>query len=210
MTRLNSKTFALACVLALASTSAHAESAYDNVQDNRGGKVIDARGNCVRTKWMDGADPCAPAVAAPTPAPVAAPAPAPAPQPVVKLAEEDLTIYFGFDKANITPESSAKLDRIANVLKSDTQVTGARIVGFTDSVGGSDYNIKLSEKRAAAVKDYIASKGYFNTEIAKVQGVGKSYAKEDCAKLNKLNDKIACGAEDRKVMVQIQYRYVAK
>jgi OOP family OmpA-OmpF porin len=59
-------------------------------------------------------------------------------------------IYFDTDKADLKPESQPTLQEIAKLLKQDPSLK-LHIVGHTDNVGGFDYNIGLSERRAAAV-----------------------------------------------------------
>ena len=93
-------------------------------------------------------------------APVAAakPAPAPAPKPTadkIKLAADAL---FDFDKATLKPEGRAKLDDLAAKSK-QLKLEVILAVGHTDRLGSDAYNQKLSERRAAAVKTYLVSKG---------------------------------------------------
>jgi OmpA-OmpF porin, OOP family len=59
-------------------------------------------------------------------------------------------IYFDTDKADLKPESQAALEEITKLLKQDPSLE-LHIVGHTDNVGAFDYNIALSQRRAAAV-----------------------------------------------------------
>jgi len=98
----------------------------------------------------------------PPPAPVAAPAvkppPPPPPKPVVEKISLKGDTLFDFDRAIVKPEGKAVLDRLVDEARSlNLEVIVA--VGHTDSVGSDTYNQKLSERRAAAVKAYIVSKG---------------------------------------------------
>ena len=93
-------------------------------------------------------------------APVAAvaPAAAPAPKPSadkIKLAADTL---FDFDKATLKTEGRAKLDELA-VKSKQLKLEVILAVGHTDRIGSDAYNQKLSERRAAAVKSYLVSKG---------------------------------------------------
>lgn len=95
----------------------------------------------------------APAPAAKPAAPAAAPAPA-APAKVTYAADA----FFDFDKAVLKPEGKARLDSLVEKLAMvDLEVLVA--VGHTDATGPASYNQKLSERRAAAVKAYLVSKG---------------------------------------------------
>ncbi len=64
-------------------------------------------------------------------------------------------IFFEFDKATILPESEKELKKLRNLLF-DYPHMEIEISGHTDNVGQSDYNKKLSEKRAEAVYQYLA------------------------------------------------------
>jgi outer membrane protein OmpA-like peptidoglycan-associated protein len=59
-------------------------------------------------------------------------------------------ILFDTDKADIRPESAKTLAEIAALLAADPELE-LYVVGHTDNVGGFDYNLRLSERRAAAV-----------------------------------------------------------
>ncbi len=82
-------------------------------------------------------------------------------------------VYFDFNKSNIKSESFGVLDDVASVLKNNPKIQRVRIEGHTDSVGSDAYNEKLSDKRAAAVKDYLTSKGITADRLESV-GYGES------------------------------------
>ncbi len=70
----------------------------------------------------------------------------------------DSEVSFDFNKADIKPAFRPSLDKLADVLlKYDRTVV--HVVGHTDSVGSEAYNQQLSERRARAVADYLASRG---------------------------------------------------
>jgi outer membrane protein OmpA-like peptidoglycan-associated protein len=69
----------------------------------------------------------------------------------------DATVLFGFDKAVLTKKEKGDLDQFAQ------QIQGAKhyiiqVEGYTDSTGPADYNYQLSQRRADAVIQYLASK----------------------------------------------------
>jgi uncharacterized protein (TIGR03382 family) len=68
-------------------------------------------------------------------------------------------IHFDFDKATIQRRSYGLLDQVANVLLEHPEIVSVSIDGHTDSQGSSAYNRDLSQRRAAAVRDYLAQKG---------------------------------------------------
>lgn len=66
-------------------------------------------------------------------------------------------IYFDFDSADLRPESDAQLAELARFLEERPELK-IIIVGHTDSLGGFDYNLSLSQKRAQAVADALVSR----------------------------------------------------
>jgi outer membrane protein OmpA-like peptidoglycan-associated protein len=81
-------------------------------------------------------------------------------------------IQFGFDSAELNAADKAKLDDVAARLK---QYDGKQmnITGYTDTSGPEDYNLKLSERRANAVADYLASAGANRSNMT-VSGMGEA------------------------------------
>jgi outer membrane protein OmpA-like peptidoglycan-associated protein len=68
------------------------------------------------------------------------------------------TIFFAFNKATIKPVSFPLLDEVALALTDNPNIR-VSIEGHTDSVGNDKRNLKLSEKRADAVREYLIKKG---------------------------------------------------
>jgi len=81
-------------------------------------------------------------------------------------------INFDFDKAVIKPEFEGVLDAGADVLKENPGVR-VQVAGYTDSVGTDAYNQGLSERRANAVRDYLASHGVDASRLTSV-GFGEA------------------------------------
>lgn len=108
----------------------------------------------------------------PPPAPVAQPAPPPPPAPppavAAKPSAQKVTYaadtFFDFDKYALKPEGKAKLDDLVSKM-SGLAVEVIIAVGHTDSIGTVEYNQKLSERRANAVKTYLVSKGVEKNRI---------------------------------------------
>ena len=78
--------------------------------------------------------------------------------------------YFANASSKLSPGFRAKLDETAKWLESnpDKSIT---VEGHTSSVGNADLNMRLSEKRAEAVKEYLVSKGVDESRIT-ARGVG--------------------------------------
>ena len=66
--------------------------------------------------------------------------------------------FFDFDKSVLKPAGKATPDELAQLIK-DINLEVVVAVGHTDSIGTEAYNLKLSERRAQAVKAYLVSKG---------------------------------------------------
>lgn len=183
------------------ATGAFAKSAEDAAYDKTNKPVYDSQGKCVRTLWQEDSDPCAPAAApAPKPVPVAMPAPAPKPMPVIT--QEQRTVYFDFNSANLTGGATDKLDQLAAIINHATAITGVSIHGFTDQIGSESYNATLAHKRAQAVKAYLDSKSRLVTTEGDVRGLGKSSPDAACEKVKKRAARIACMNKERRVEVE--------
>jgi OOP family OmpA-OmpF porin len=108
---------------------------------------------------------------APPPAPAPAPAPAAAPAPTPE-AQRAFQVFFDFNKYDITDEAAATIQKAADETKSG-HITTINVTGHTDTVGTVKYNLKLSERRADAVKKQLVADGVPGDEIS-TTGVGKS------------------------------------
>lgn len=77
------------------------------------------------------------------------------------------TIYFAFDKYNLEPASTAKLDRTAQWLSQNPNVNIA-IEGNCDERGTNEYNLALGERRADAAKRYLVNLGVAEGRVSTV------------------------------------------
>ena len=82
-------------------------------------------------------------------------------------------IEFEFDSSKLTAESKTTLDQIASILLNNKYWSKLTVKGHTDNVGPDAYNKTLSEKRADAVKAYLAGKGLDASAIT-TAGYGES------------------------------------
>jgi outer membrane protein OmpA-like peptidoglycan-associated protein len=82
-------------------------------------------------------------------------------------------VLFDTGRATLKPGANRDLDRLAQALK-DNPNTRVIIEGHTDSVGGDDYNMALSEKRAQAVADALQMRGV-PPDRFEVKGLGKAF-----------------------------------
>jgi outer membrane protein OmpA-like peptidoglycan-associated protein len=84
----------------------------------------------------------------------------------------DVSVTFGFDKAVLTAEDKAQLDDFAAKLGSAKSYI-LEVTGGTDSTGNADYNYALSQRRADAVVQYLASKYQVSARRFYLIGIGK-------------------------------------
>ena len=151
--------------------------------------------------------PPAPApVAAPTPPPKPAPTPPkPAPAPQVQKITLASKALFDFDKYALKPEGKAAIDtEIIAKLNQVQKLELVLVTGHTDRIGTQQYNQKLSERRADAVRDYLVSKGVPKDKIETL-GMGKTQPLPNvkCEQKN-FKELIACLAPNRRVEVEVK------
>ena len=161
----------------------------------------------------------APAPSAPPPPPVAKPAPPPpapapkaeapkpaAPAPAPKkpaVVTATSTGLFEFDKAALTPEARAKLDKeIVARAKEFAAISLVHVDGHADRLGSHEHNQRLSEKRADAVAAYLVSRGFDKDKIETL-GSGKTNPVKSCPGQKKTKELVECLAPNRRVVVEI-------
>ncbi|WP_419813857.1 OmpA family protein [Glacieibacterium sp.] len=94
----------------------------------------------------------------PPPAPVTPPPPPLPPCPPAAVTPGPFLVFFDWDKSLVTAEAAAVLDRAAEQYAATGQ-TSVSLAGHADKSGTDAYNVGLSQRRADAVKAYMASKG---------------------------------------------------
>lgn len=147
--------------------------AFQNVEDIGERNDIEATFGFVY--YFGGPEPVA---AAAEPAATAVPVPMATQKPAAVAAEpkevvlvfED--IHFDFDKSTLKPEAKAILKRNIQLLK-DNPKTHVRLAGYTSASGSEEYNRKLSERRANAVKDYLINEGIITADRLSIIGYGE-------------------------------------
>ncbi len=82
----------------------------------------------------------------------------------IKLVLGENAVRFDFNKSTLTAQAKANLDKLVKVF-TDYPDTNIVIYGYTDNKGAVDYNLKLSQDRANAVKNYLAKKGLVSTRF---------------------------------------------
>jgi len=217
MIKLVSKNILLAATLASIGAAAQAQTpgvdlkgTVGYVIDQRGYVAKSGTGLCWRTGYWTPAmaiAECDPDLVKKEAAPAAAPAAAAAaaaPKPAAKKVTLAADALFDFDKAVLRPEGKAKLDQLANDIK-NIKLEVIIAVGHADRIGSDKYNQKLSERRAAAVKDYLVGKGIeANRVYAEGKGEKQPVTGDKCGKsVAKSKKLIECLQPDRRVEIEV-------
>ena len=121
---------------------------YDAYYDNQAITVG------VRWQFAEPAPPPPP----PPPPYVAPPPPPPAPPPVAVCPQSDFVVYFEWDRSNLNPDALSTIDQAVNRAR-QCNVSSVLVVGHTDTSGSAQYNMGLSERRAAVVRDALVARG---------------------------------------------------
>jgi outer membrane protein OmpA-like peptidoglycan-associated protein len=99
----------------------------------------------------------------------AAAAAAPVSAPAISL-----TVQFANGSAQLTPQAIQTLDSLGRALSNQALTAYRfRIEGHTDTVGTREYNRELSDRRAAAVVDYIATNFHVDRDRIEAIGMGE-------------------------------------
>jgi outer membrane protein OmpA-like peptidoglycan-associated protein len=88
----------------------------------------------------------------------------------IKLTLGENSVRFDTNKSTLTTGAKANLDKLIPVFNQYPD-TNIQIYGYTDNTGSAEYNLKLSDQRAASVRSYLAGKGISNARFA-TSGLG--------------------------------------
>jgi len=209
--------FAAVAAALLPGISFAQEARTDGYLTDTAGRIVMSGTNlCWRHRDMDvpsATGPCeikAPVAVIPAAAPIVVAAAKPA-APVAKVAQKPMPqkisfsgdALFAFDKSVLKPEGRVLLDGLVKQLSGATY-DNIQATGHTDRFGSSAYNQKLSERRANAVKDYLASKDVMASRIdAQGKGETQPVTKAGDCKGAKSAKVIACLQPDRRVDIEM-------
>lgn len=149
-----------------------------------------------------------PIIVAPIPMAVVEPAPEPKLERVPEVINVQpavvnennfhFVINFAFDKYNLDSKSSSELDRLVKDMIENPTVK-VEVSAHTDSRGPATYNMKLSERRAKTVKDYLMGKGIDASRI-------NVFAFGETRLLNKCADGVPCTEAEHAVNRRVETR----
>lgn len=109
-------------------------------------------------------------------------------------------VYFSSGSSSLDDVAKETLDLQAAWLNQHTSWL-IKLQGFSDDPGNTDANVKLSDQRAKAVMDYLASKGV-SPQRMWAKGYGKERLVRNCPEL-------ACKAQNRRVVVNLRQEFDA-
>lgn len=89
-------------------------------------------------------------------------------------AQEIGTVNFDFDSAELDATAMAKIEEIANKLKSIDSYKPTVVVGYTDAVGSAGYNLGLGQRRANAVANALTAHGVPVDHVGLVESRGEN------------------------------------
>ena len=130
-------------------------------------------------------------------------APVVAPEVVSKTFNLSSDVTFAFGKANLKPQAKATLDGIYGEI---AQVNNANVAvaGYTDRIGKDAPNLKLSQRRADSVANYLVAKGVPAQNISAVgHGKANPVTGSTCDAVKGRKALIACLAPDRRVEIAV-------
>lgn len=124
---------------------------------------------------------------------------------VVFSADSGTDALFGFGKTTIKPTGKRALDKFADQLKG-AKYDVINITGHADRIGSKAANMKLSEKRAEAVKAYLVESAGIPANKIAARGVGETESltkPSECVGTKATKKLIQCLAPDRRVEVEV-------
>jgi len=202
----------IAVLAALASLGIAAAQAHGSAFADKAGYLVDGRGNVVKNDygqcWRTGYWTPAMAIAECDPdlVPKAPPPPAPMTEGPEKPAFPKVTLQaetlFAFDKAVLRSRGKNTLNDFVAKMKAHPNVKLLLVTGYADRIGAESYNLKLSQRRAAAVKRYLVSQGVATDRI-QTAGMGEASPVVACKGIRgkKL---VQCLQPNRRVVVEIK------
>lgn len=158
----------------------------DVVISSNGNVVRDSNGGCVRTRYDVGVNKCCHTKHSDI------------------MHMDERIIYFDFNQSALRDGEKAKLDVLANAIRAN-DIHAVKVVGYTDRIGNSGYNHKLSHQRADRVRQYLGSKVRLQSNVVSLRGLGESHQVKACNGIRDRGELINCLAPNRRVEVEVDY-----
>ena len=120
----------------------------------------------------------------------------------IKLTLKENAVRFDTNKSSLTAAAQQNLDKLVPVFK-DYGETNIVIYGYTDNTGAADYNLNLSEQRAASVRAYLTSKGIASSRFTTTgMGIADPIASNETAEGRSENRRVEFAITANEKMVQ--------
>jgi len=118
----------------------------------------------------------------------------------------NVPVHFDFASSELREADRPVLDRFANVVREYYPGAIVTVEGFTDPAGSARYNRRLGQRRADAVKEYLASAGGFDTSTLKAVSYGEARNRQVAPGAQGPGD---AGVENRRVALVIDHAAIA-
>lgn len=127
-----------------------------------------------------------------------------APEVVNKVFSLNSDVNFAFAKDTLKPEAQQTLDGVYGEI-AQLKTAQVSVAGYTDRIGSDASNLKLSQRRADTVANYLVSKGVAQDAISAVgYGEANPVTGMKCDAVKGRKALIACLAEDRRVEISVK------
>ncbi|HDR0737284.1 porin OmpA [Pasteurella multocida] len=126
------------------------------------------------------------------------------PEVVSKTFTLNSDVTFGFDKADLKPAAQNVLDGIYGEI-AQLKSASVAVAGYTDRLGSDAYNLKLSQRRADTVANYLVAKGVAQNAISATgHGEANPVTGNKCDSVKGRKALIVCLADDRRVEIAVK------
>ena len=82
-------------------------------------------------------------------------------------------IFFAFDEASLNAQDQEMLDRFGHIVQDYYPTAIITVEGFTDAAGSPEYNMRLGQRRAESVKDYLVTAGQITPDRVRAVSYGE-------------------------------------
>lgn len=82
-------------------------------------------------------------------------------------------IYFGFDEADLQTQDQELLSEFSSIVMQHFPNALVTVEGFTDPAGSEAYNLRLGQRRASAVREYLVAEGGMNPDRVRAVSYGE-------------------------------------
>jgi len=135
--------------------------------------------------------------------------PPPQPMPAPPEAERSTLsgeVLFDFDRSTLKPAAVEALDDLAGQMQGYDEIEEVQITGHADRIGSDAYNLRLSQRRAEAVKSYLLRQQAVSADRVQIQGVGESQPVVGCEGVKPRKTLIKCLTPNRRAVIDVDVK----